>query len=174
MIGAASRGAHYEAYEPCALTHAGLVELGQWLQQFKTGFTFTLHRQPFEDADLPDDSYDIALTSPPYYDTEHYSDEPTQSAIRYTTFQAWVAGFYRPLIDKTMAALKPGAEFILNIGDRRYPLSAELRKMPFAVAECRQYLSGKGGLRTAENGEKFFSIRNAQCQSAKTRKKSVT
>ena len=128
MIAAAAIGARYVGFEPCTDTWLGLLDLGTWLEQFQTGFTFSVFKMPFEDAQLPPGTFDIALTSPPYYDTERYSDEPTQSCNRYRTFDAWVSGFYRPLIYKAIEALKPGAVLILNVGDRRYPLATELRK----------------------------------------------
>jgi hypothetical protein len=42
-------------------------------------------------------TYDIALTSPPYYNLELYSDEPTQS-VHAGGYQAWLDTFLKPVI----------------------------------------------------------------------------
>ena len=160
MIGAAAIGAHYVGFEPCTDTWLGLLDLGNWLENFQTGFTFQVFKMPFEDSKLPPHSFDIALTSPPYYDTERYSDEPTQSCNRYCNFEEWSRGFYRPLVFKTMEALKPGATFILNVGDRRYPLATELRKLG-GVNEISSELSGGGGLGRTDDGKERFYLLSA-------------
>jgi hypothetical protein len=59
---------------------------------------------------------------------EAYADEPTQSALRYTTFEAWREGFLQPLMEKCYAVLKPGKRCIINIADikirnRVFPLA---------------------------------------------------
>jgi hypothetical protein len=43
--------------------------------------------------------YDLALTSPPYYNLELYSDEPTQSVSGPNAgYQAWLNEFLNPVI----------------------------------------------------------------------------
>lgn len=64
-----------------------------------------------------DRSFDLVFTSPPYFDTEHYSDEPTQSFARFPTYDAWCAGFYFPVIEHSIRLLRPGGHFALNIAD---------------------------------------------------------
>jgi ParB/Sulfiredoxin domain/DNA methylase len=83
---------------------------------------------PYEDAQLDDASFDFALTSPPYFDTEKYNGEDS-SWRRYQEFEAWVKGFYQPLIEKTAKALKPGAVFALQIGNQRYPLEDTAKQL---------------------------------------------
>jgi hypothetical protein len=160
MIGAASVGAHYEAYEPSSLTYRGLQSLGVWLQKFKTGFTFRVHHLPFEDSRPTSQSFDVALTSPPYYDTERYSDESTNSLNRYASFGEWCDGFYHPMIRGVLRALRPGADFILNIGDRKYPLSKELLRKQYAVQQSFNHFGLNAGFgRKADDGEKFYTLR---------------
>jgi tRNA G10 N-methylase Trm11 len=60
-------------------------------------------------------SVDMILTSPPYFDTEHYSDEPTQSFRRYPTYGAWISGFLRPLIEGAFASLRASGILAINI-----------------------------------------------------------
>jgi hypothetical protein len=71
---------------------------------------------------------DFAFTSPPYFAKELYSDEPTQSCVRYANGEAWRVGFLLPLLALQYAALVPGAYACLNVADvtvrgERYPLT---------------------------------------------------
>lgn len=157
MIGCASiPNTEYTACEPSSKTYEGLLRLGEWLQTLQPTFKFHINKVPYEDFET-DVKFDMALTSPPYYNTEHYSDEPTNSLNRYNTFESWIEGFYSPLIKNTVDKLKDDAVFILNVGDRKYPLS---EKMYSICAEnnlhCERitdYLSGNG-----EGKEKFYCI----------------
>lgn len=73
-----------------------------------------LINRPFEDVLLSDEAYDFALTSPPYFNTEKYEGEQS-SWRRYSTLDAWMDGFYRPLVEGVAHALKPGAAFVLQV-----------------------------------------------------------
>ena len=92
---------HYTGIDPCAKTYAALRAIRDEL-----GLTnVTLINQPAEVAlqELdPTAVYDIALTSPPYYNLEIYSDEPTQSVASKdgptTGYQAWLNEFLKPVI----------------------------------------------------------------------------
>jgi len=80
---------------------------------------FELHNLPAEDVSLEvePDSCDFSFTSPPYFSKEIYSDEPTQSYKRYATWETWVEGFLKPMIDLTHYALKPGAKAVINVAE---------------------------------------------------------
>jgi hypothetical protein len=143
MIGAASLGIHYVGCEPATETYKGLLRLGEWLKQFDTGFDFRIINKPFEDVEESElGEFDLAYTSPPYYDTELYSDEETNSCNRFTTFEKWVEGFYLPMIRKALKLCRQG--FVLNVGTRQYDLVASLDE--FRYREIPSRLSGKGGL----------------------------
>lgn len=157
MIGCASIGnVSYTACEPASLTNVGLQKLGKWLQLLQPDFKFAVYKLPYEEF-TTDKKFDIALTSPPYYNTEHYSDESTNSFNRYLTFSDWVQKFYAPLILNTTNRLVDGGVFILNIGDRKYPLSEALFKIcndnGLYCERIRDYLSGNG-----DGKEKFYCI----------------
>lgn len=158
MIGCASiPNTTYTACEPSTQTYEGLLKLGEWLKTLQPTFNYHVYKLPYEDFET-DEKFDVALTSPPYYNTEHYSDEPTNSLNRYTTFETWVEGFYRPLIETTMKRLSDDGVFILNVGDRKYPLSDNLFKIcegQFFCERIKDYLSGNG-----EGKEKFYCLSN--------------
>ena len=120
---AADLGGHYVGFDPGSQTSAGWCEMVAFLKQSATTSTAENHCLPFEDSNLEPESFDFALTSPPYFDTEKYSGEKTNSLNRYKTIKTWTEGFYRPFILKTLDALKPGCVFLLNVGNKKYPLS---------------------------------------------------
>jgi hypothetical protein len=103
MIGAKSAEGgglkvHYTGIDPCAKTYAALRAIRDEL-----GLTnVTLINKPAEVAlqELdPSVPYDLALTSPPYYNLELYSDEPTQSVSGPNAgYQAWLNEFLNPVI----------------------------------------------------------------------------
>lgn len=112
----------YRGFDVDPKTSSGVAEMYHDLKRYAEGerkALFTL--MPFEESVLTANTYDFALTSPPYFDVEKY-DGPEQSWRRYKSFEAWCTGFYAPLISKTAAALKPGAHFALQIGNQSHPL----------------------------------------------------
>ena len=62
--------------------------------------------------------FDISFTSPPYFDTEKYSDSDTQSYKKFNTYDLWVDGFYRNTIYNSCNALKLDGTFAINIFEK--------------------------------------------------------
>lgn len=119
----------YDGFDVDPLTHDGVEAMFNDLRGFcPQKKTAELVLMPFEKASLRSGHYDFALTSPPYFDTEKYGGEQSSWRV-HNSFEKWVAGFYRPLIEKTHAALKTDGVFALQIGNQRYPLEAEARKI---------------------------------------------
>lgn len=157
MLGCASfPNTTYIGCEPSTKTYEGLIKLGEWIQVLQPTFKFKIYNVPYEDFET-DMKFDFALTSPPYFDTEHYSTEETNSFNRYPEFDNWYDNFYVPLVYKTMNFLKDDACFVINIGDRKYPLTSRLQKTcddnGFNCQRIDDYLSGTG-----EAKEKFYMI----------------
>lgn len=92
----------------------------------------TINCECQEDYNPAPGHFDLVFTSPPYFDCERYSDEPTQSYIRYPTVTKWCAGFLEPLISKAHDALKPGGTFILNIANTKNAPQLEELSLIFA------------------------------------------
>ena len=61
----------------------------------------------------------MCFTSPPYYDWEKYSDEDTQSYVKYPTREEWLNGFLFNTIDKCHYGLKPGGILALNVANTK-------------------------------------------------------
>lgn len=165
MIGISTVCNNYTCFEPSTMTGSGLHNLFDFIRIMNSDFNATINKLCFEDSVLMDGFYDFAITSPPYYDTEEYSHEPTNSLNRYKTFDSWCDGFYIPMIEKTMNALKQNKVFVLNIGDRSYPLSSVLLREfshKYDIKNVGNYLSGNAGLGKDGNGETFYVIRKTQ------------
>lgn len=165
MIGISIISNNYEAFEPCIKTYEGLIKLSEFISTMNKNFKAKIHCLPFEDSKLKKGSYDLALTSPPYYNTEHYSDEITNSCNRYTTFEKWCDGFYLPLIQKTMFYLKPNGVFILNIGNRKYPLTevmmnAFANKYQIKELTKRYITNSPSGGKEKDKGEIFYELKH--------------
>lgn len=96
---------------------------------------------PFEKRTLRNAYFDMAITSPPYFDTEKYIGGE-QSRETSANYEQWRDTFYRVLIEKTFAALKVGGIFCLQVGSQRYPLLDDGIKIAeetlFEVIEVRQ------------------------------------
>ena len=123
-----SHAVAYVGFDVDPKTSAGVQEmfgdLNTILPKAKQG-KFNL--KPFEDSKLTPNSFDFALTSPPYFDTEKY-EGAASSWKKYPTFEDWLKGFYFPFIKKAYDALKPGAYFALQVGNQRYPLITKAKE----------------------------------------------
>lgn len=58
---------------------------------------------------------DLSFTSPPYFNTEKYSDEDTQSSAKCDNYYSWRDDFMLPTIQNVYRYLKPGAYYLLNL-----------------------------------------------------------
>ena len=117
LIGALSseRIKKYIGTEPSCKTFDGLLKL-------KDDFSYLnkeveLHKLGSE-VFVPDkDTLDLCFTSPPYFDTEKYSDEDTQSYIKFPTEDNWLNGFLRKTIENCYCGLKKNGYMLINIAN---------------------------------------------------------
>jgi 16S rRNA G966 N2-methylase RsmD len=124
MIGSKSvdlGGVSYTGMDPCEKTYDALLGIRDEL-----GLTgVTLINKPAESAllELPADmKFDIALTSPPYFNLEIYSDETTQST-KLGDYQVWVEKFLRPVIVGVIGRVKYSCWSVKNFKtDKKYNL----------------------------------------------------
>lgn len=63
-------------------------------------------------------TFDLYFTSPPYYNTEQYSTDPSQSYLKFPTYAEWMKGFYRTTIYNACDMLKKDGIFIINIFEK--------------------------------------------------------
>lgn len=115
------KGSSYVGFDPSHETFVGVRDLATDLARYCHTKHVETQELCFEDVKLGEQRFDLALTSPPYYDTEHYTGAG-YAKLRYPTFEEWNNGFYRTMIASVAAVLEPGACFLLNVGNQRYPL----------------------------------------------------
>ena len=111
----ASSRKRYIGTEPSSLTFEGLQKIKEDFFYLKK--SVELHKLGSEEF-IPDrNSLDLCFTSPPYFDTEKYSDENTQSYIKFPTKEEWVNGFLRKTIENCYRGLKDGKYMLINIAN---------------------------------------------------------
>ncbi len=116
LVGCSAMEFNYFGIEPSNKTYEGLCSLQEWLKG-KSNSIITLIHGCVEDQDLPENFFDMAFTSPPYFNKEEYDYDSTQSFIRYPDFNVWCEKFLKVLIFKVYQSLKHNCYFILNIDD---------------------------------------------------------
>lgn len=76
-----------------------------------------LYKIGSEDFVPKENSLDLCFTSPPYFNTEKYSEEPTQSYIRYPTSEKWIKEYLTKTIKNCYYGLKNNGYMIINIAN---------------------------------------------------------
>ena len=104
----------YIGTEPSTETFKGLKQIQKDFNYM--GTEVELHKLGSE-VFRPSEKVDLCFTSPPYFDTEKYSDEPTQSYIKYPTQDKWIDGFLYLTIENCYESLKKNGYLLLNIAN---------------------------------------------------------
>jgi len=76
---------------------------------------FRVIQSGFETAEIGDSKYDIMFSSPPYFDTEIYSNDAQQSINTYNTLESWINDFMLVSMEKIIRCLRPGGLMCINI-----------------------------------------------------------
>ena len=99
--------------------HSGMVsEFARATGRDTAGFE--VRYEPFEEADLGQETFDVAFSSPPFFDLELYrsaSAEDRQSSTDYPEFAAWRERFLFAAMRKQWDALRPGGHCCIFIND---------------------------------------------------------
>ena len=129
-------GVQHSKYTEIAAFHASrtLLDTCPVVMHFPCG-SETMQDQP---AFQPyQGKVDVVFTSPPYFGKELYSDDPEQSARKFSAFEDWCEGFLRPTIETAAKWLKPGGVLLWNIADIKFGnklLPLEQRSLDYAAA----------------------------------------
>lgn len=76
---------------------------------------------------------DLVFTSPPYFSAELYSDDETQSSLKFDNYHEWRSGFLAPTLKTAAEWVRIGGYIIWNIANSGgYPLEEDTRLI------CRQ------------------------------------
>lgn len=124
----------YTCVEPCKATYNGLLQIRE---DFNIdGKHINIVNMGSEDY-IPDaNSVDLCFTSPPYFNTEKYSEEPTQSYIKYPSYSEWINNFIGSTVDNCLIGLKNGGVLAYNV--------ANTKSAPRLVEDIKQLVESKG------------------------------
>ncbi len=106
----------YISVEPCSETYAGLIKMVDF---FDMHDFIELHKIGSEDFLPPHykEKFGLAFSSPPYFNKEEYSEEETQSCIKFPVYQDWRDKFWFKTMENIHYLLKKDGIFIVNIHD---------------------------------------------------------
>jgi hypothetical protein len=129
MLGAfaSSRIRKYIGTDPASNTFAGLTEMVAELQPMAEQLgaeptEIELHKIGSENFVPDKGSIQLAFTSPPYFDAEHYSEESSQSFLKFPTREAWLNGFLGATLSNAHVGLDPSGTLVVNIANvKTYP-----------------------------------------------------
>lgn len=133
---ASNRGIKYHGIDPDGRTAVGNTQCASFFSQFYDtfgnrefdfGFRFDLGCAEDIMPHLGGDKYDLVFTSPPYFDTEQYSDNPNQSYRRYSNYKEWFEEFLLSIVDGSRHSLNSGGYLVLNIkNSSKYKIADDL------------------------------------------------
>ena len=128
LLGALSAGSSYVGIDPCRKTVEGNKALMRALQNADVRTErVTLHRGCAEDVlgRQRFGTFNVAITSPPYFDLEIYDRGPDQSTARYPEFGAWLTHFLLRLVESVGRDLRPYGYMALNVSRPLLPYVRE-------------------------------------------------
>lgn len=113
----ASNCKSYTGIDPNKAVYDKYFEQEKFYKSIISDKTCEFINAPAEDVDLGDKTFDLAFTSPPYFDRERYSNNINQSWIRYKDLDDWLNKFLFKTIKHSWNHLKPNGYMIVNIAD---------------------------------------------------------
>ena len=159
LIGLAScrfKDIEYIETDPSKETFEGLKKIKKFL---RLDDNYKQYNLPFEDLDLKKEYFDFVFTSPPYFDTEKYSEDEGQSYIKNKNYDEWRDNFLYKMIDKIVYSMKNGAYCMLNVGNKRYHISDDIREY---LKEKYNILTSKDEEYKLDQNENREAIRSAE------------
>jgi len=132
----------YVGCDPSTKTFEGLKQMEADLKRMMPNrdLQVEMHMLGSEDFRPEPGSVDVAFTSPPYFEggdvVERYSDESTQSHVRFPELGRWLEGFMGQTIRNCREALARGGTLVLNVSDDlAEPITEVATKNGFAHAK---------------------------------------
>jgi len=113
-VGASKMRYNYIGIDPNTETYKYLCYYKDLIEQV-TGATNEIHCSTSENFQ-PED-IDCAFSSPPYFNLEKYSDEPTQCMVKYTTLDEWFEGYVEETLTNIYQGLNTDGILATNIAD---------------------------------------------------------
>ncbi len=139
----------YIGCEPSTKTYEGLCKM----EKIAGDLIVELHKIGSEDFELKE-KVDLVFTSPPYFVTEIYSDEETQSCNKFPEYRDWLDGYLYKTLMGIPDSIKKGGYLIINI--------ANTRKAPKLVADFKQIMQNKKSMELVETLKLSLSMINKE------------
>jgi hypothetical protein len=132
LLGALSSKRRYIGIEPCLPQVKGLRRLHDSLSQFHANGNAEILKGCAEDLMplLPRHCADLIFSSPPYFNWEKYSEDSSQSYIRYGTYEEWQKEFLERILVESARILRKSGRLVLNVsGGRRKPDASDVKAL---------------------------------------------
>lgn len=126
MLGAvaSNKNLTYIGCEPDTNTFHNLSVLGEHLEEVSLKRpSISLINSGSEDTVLTRGSVDFIFSCPPYYALERYSQEETQSIVKYPEYEDWLNNYVYGTLYNAYNALKPGGRMALVLSSAIYYLN---------------------------------------------------
>jgi DNA modification methylase len=127
LLACLTLGRAYIGIDPAQKQVDGLRKMCRQLARHATASVKILHGCA-EDVlpVLPRDSIDLVFSSPPFFNLEIYSEEPTQSSSRYRTYECWRCQFLERVVEQARRVLRRKGYFAINVSPRgKYPIARD-------------------------------------------------
>jgi len=144
---------NYTGIDPNTKTHRGLVALGELMNELGLGSGYSMHNIPSEQFNPEPGSYDAAFSSPPYFNLETYTDEPTQCMNSCSTIDEWFGTYVEPTVQMLHTALAKDALYAVNIADYKDG------KEEFKIVDRWKDISEKNGFKYIEQIDMLLNVR---------------
>jgi len=110
MLAAMSLDMEYIGCEPNLKTLSNLHKFGSFLSE-RTEGKFFITEKGSEDYLYRENYFDLAFSSPPFFDYEIYSQDAGQSVVKYSKYEDWLIGYWKRTIENCCKCLVPGGHF---------------------------------------------------------------
>lgn len=116
---ASKKKLRYVGVDPESRTNKCLLDLSARIRAVYGAGIADVHSAGSEEYCPPElhESIDVAFSSPPYFDLEDYSSEPSQSHLKFPDIESWLDGFLGATFLNIRTMLKPGGVLALNLLD---------------------------------------------------------
>ena len=119
LIAAFACGASYTGVDPSSCLNPLYKKIIRILSsETDNKLSYNVISKPFEEVskdELGKSDYDIAFTSPPFFDLEIYNEDDTQSVVGHNTQKEWVHNFLNVLADINIHYLKVNGHFVIYV-----------------------------------------------------------
>ncbi len=133
MLGCLPLDRTYIGIDPCTSQVKGLRAMGAKLKTLvKVRARTKIYRACAENfmPTLRPNSVALVFSSPPYFNLERYSDEKSQSYIKYPHYEDWLDEFLKKIFIESKRILKRGGRLVVNVADvNGYCLTEDVMQM---------------------------------------------